>query len=465
MLQVQDMEFELVRPNFFAQRSHHFQAARTSEDSGVLGREGLSLDLGAGAGAGASVGGPGRGDAGGGRAEGFLRAESPAFSVVSSGGLSGQRSPTIEGGASGSGIWSSAASNNNNPLSPPPPPPAHAPLLLANTDSTSESSMDAHRQRELKWMSLISSSSSAPASSAQTRKSKKVRRLLVDGVPSSVRYLVWSFLTDGKARCVPGVYEQLCMRGAGRLGEGVREDMERDVRVWLGREEHLRGRIENATTPPVLGLLTAYLNMVPDVQYSMGLTLIVGQLLLLSPEEDAFWIFVSIMDTHIRPYFSSTTTQMEVDAALFSRALENNDAQVARKLLVDMGILPGAMCQPWFSTLFVGTLPPEYLNRVWDLFLFEGVPFLLRVALALVSCCRRRLLESTSDDAVLQLLRRPPAALLPPTPDAFLALAFAVKLKDDDMRKQRVKMEAQVKRQTQVPRTASTSGMISLPRT
>ena len=25
-----------------------------------------------------------------------------------------------------------------------------------------------------------------------------------------------------------------------------------------------------------------------------------------------------------------------------------------------------------FSTLFVGTLPPDYLNRVWDIFLFEG---------------------------------------------------------------------------------------------
>jgi hypothetical protein len=67
----------------------------------------------------------------------------------------------------------------------------------------------------------------------------------------------------------------------------------------------------------------------------------VGQLLLLSPEEDAFWIFVSIMDAYIRPYFSASTTQMEVDAALFLRALEANDSQVGRKVFVDMGVLPG----------------------------------------------------------------------------------------------------------------------------
>lgn len=98
--------------------------------------------------------------------------------------------------------------------------------------------------------------------------------------------------------------------------------------------------------------------------------------------------------------------------------------------------------------------------------LHVGVPFLLRVGIAIMQCCRRGILESTSDRAVLQLLNHPPSPLLPPSADAFLTLVFGVKLKDDDMRKQRVKMEAQVKRQTQVPRAASTSGMgmISLPR-
>ncbi|KDR79719.1 hypothetical protein GALMADRAFT_93552 [Galerina marginata CBS 339.88] len=409
LLQVKDMEFELVRPNLA-----HFQgAARPSEDSGVLGREN-SLDL--------------RRDT-----NSYLRPESPAVSISSTGRLSEQPSPTAEAGG-----WV-----------PQPSASTSAPASRVTTDA--ESSMDAHRQREQKWMSLMASS---PAS--QARKSKKVKKLVIDGVPSSVRYLVWTYLTDGKGRSVPGVYGQLC--GRGKVPSSV--EMERDIKVCFQDQPHLQG-----TQGPVLLLLQAYLNMVPDVQYTMGLTLIVGQLLLLAPEEDAFWIFVSIMDTHIRPYFSSTTTQMEVDAALFSRALESNDAIVARKLLVDMSILPGSMCQPWFSSLFVRTLPPQYLNRVWDLFLFEGVPFLLRVALALITCCRRRLLESTSEESVLQTLLHPPQAWLPSTPDAFLSLVFSVKLKDDDVRKQRVKMEAQVKRQTQVPRAASTSGMISLPRT
>lgn len=61
---------------------------------------------------------------------------------------------------------------------------------------------------------------------------------------------------------------------------------------------------------------------------------------------------MSIMDMHIPPYFSASTTQMEVDAALFSRALEANDSQVGGKVLVDMGVLPGRMCAPWYDACF-----------------------------------------------------------------------------------------------------------------
>jgi hypothetical protein len=70
-------------------------------------------------------------------------------------------------------------------------------------------------------------------------------------------------------------------------------------------------------------------------------------LLILAPDEDAFWIFVSLMDIYLRPWFSVNTIQMEVDASLFSRALEMNDAQVSKKVYVDLGISQVAICRPW----------------------------------------------------------------------------------------------------------------------
>ncbi|KAG6856602.1 hypothetical protein H0H87_002694 [Tephrocybe sp. NHM501043] len=403
MLQVQDMDFELVRPNL-----GHLQGARSSEDSGVMGRD-MSVDA---------------------RQDGsFLRADSPLS-------LNLPRSPTVVSDA-GSGVWAPLKSSGRG-----------------GTDSDasqSASMMDAHRQRELKWMTVLGS-----VQPAQSRKSKKVKKLLFDGVPSSVRYLVWSMLTDGKARCVPGVYAQL--GGRGRVA--ALADVERDVQRCFTDHPQLQ-----STQGPVLALLQAYLTMVPDVQYVTGLTLIAGHLLLLAPEEDAFWIFVSVMDSHIRPYFSSTSMQVDVDSTLFGRAMDTADPTLAKKLFGDFGLSPSAICRPWFTSLFVGRLPSDYLNRVWDIFLFEGVPFVFRVALVLVSCCRRQIFDAPSADAALNIVLRPNPELLPTSPEALITLALSVKLKDDDLRKQRVKLEAQIKRQTQLPRPAvSTPGSISLPR-
>ncbi|KAJ6500553.1 rab-GTPase-TBC domain-containing protein [Mycena sanguinolenta] len=319
-------------------------------------------------------------------------------------------------------------------------------ILSAQTpwSSSSETSVDAHRQRELKWVSLMGA-----VPPAQAKKNKKVKKLLMDGsVPSSVRFLVWSHLTDGKAKAIPGVYAQLGKR-ARVSALGV---IERDVQRCSADHPHMQ-----STHTSLMAVMQAYLTMVPDVEYSRGLTLIAGHLLVLSPEEDAFWIFVSIMDSYLRPYFSTNTTQVEVDAALFSRAIEANDAQVAKKILTDMNVDPVDLCRTWFSTLFVDALPLDYLNRVWDLFLFEGIPFLFRVGLALLHCCRQRVLEAINQDSLLDVLSHPSPNWLPPSPDAFIALAYSFKVKDDDVRKQRIKMEAQVKRQTQTQNPRATS--------
>ncbi|THU93215.1 RabGAP/TBC [Dendrothele bispora CBS 962.96] len=401
------MDFELIRPTLgFAQPS-----ARSSEDSGLNiprgpdGRPDPSL---------------------------FLRADSPAGSVSS--GMSG---------------------NSRGDLGPRPKPMTRS--------SDNEASNESHRQREQKWMILI-----ATVPPAQARKSKKVRKLIGDGVPSSVRYLVWSHLTDCKAKNVPGVYTNFVKRAK----VPSFQDINRDVKQCFGEHPHLQ-----STEGPLLSLLQAYLTMVPDVRYSTGLTLIAGQLLLLAPEEDAFWIFVTMMDSVLRPYYSPSSTQLEVDAALFSRALEANDAQVSKKILVDMSMNPAHVCSPWYVPLFVGIIPGDYVNRLWDLFLYEGsskqingrtdsplgVPFLIRAGLAIIYCCRRAILEATSENAVLQYLKRPPPTWLPPSPEAFVTLSLSFKVKDDDVRKQRVKMEAQVKRQAQAP-PRSTGGAISLPR-
>ncbi|KAI0344356.1 TBC-domain-containing protein [Trametopsis cervina] len=339
--------------------------------------------------------------------------------------------------------------------------PQKQPTLVPTKRADSQD-VEAHRQRELRWITAMAS---IPAS--QARKSKKIRKLLYEGVPASVRYIVWAHVADSKSKRIDSVYTKLMMRDRVPASANI----ERDVRrVFAEESQLLDGSLMN--------VLQAYLSMVPDIQYSRGLTVIAGRLLLQSPEEDAFWTFVSMMDSHLRPYFSPGHSQLEVDATLFSKAMETNDPSLAKKIFVDADIPASSLCRPWFMALFLEALPFEHSQRVWDIFLYEGITFMFRVGLAIVQCCKQAILHTPDRETILNMLLHPPSQMLPASPDGFIEIASTLKFKDDDLRKQRNKLDAQNKRHTQsrgssalaptapfmkAPRPSISS--ISLPRT
>ena len=198
-VQVKDTDFELVRPNP--------ARPRVSEDSSANSK---------------SEGSEGR--------PSYLRIDSPAASTVS-GGASDTRSP----------ISPSAMSL----------PPTTAAQMATNTGA-----VEAHRARELKWLSVMSSTPSSHA-----RKSKKIRKLLQDGVPASVRYQVWAHLTDSRAKRIEGLYVQLGHREkVPAFGE-----IQRDAHLCFPTDARL-----SQPNGPLVSLLQAYLTMVPDIQYYRG---------------------------------------------------------------------------------------------------------------------------------------------------------------------------------------------------
>ncbi|KAG8715754.1 hypothetical protein FRC11_000383 [Ceratobasidium sp. 423] len=316
-------------------------------------------------------------------------------------------------------------------------PSTPAPMSKAGSHNslTTPDSIAAHISREQRWISTMQT---IPSSSL--RKNKKIKKLLLEGVPASVRGVVWLYLTDSKARRMVGVYSQLAKRGK----VPATSEIIKDVGRCFSAQPHLQ-----AAGSPVVSILQAYLTMVPDVTYSQGLCQVVGNLLMHSPEEDAFWTFVALMDKHLRGYCAVNSLQMEVDSFFFSKTLESNDPQLAAKLFRELGLHAGDFCKPWVSSGFVGVVPLEYSSRIWDIFLFEGTPFLFRVGLALLGCLKKQILALTpkSSPGALDLLLSVSPQLLPTDPDQLIASAHTVKFKDDDMRKMRPKIESQLRKE------------------
>jgi len=103
--------------------------------------------------------------------------------------------------------------------------------------------------------------------------------------------------------------------------------------------------------------------MVPDIRYTRGeivspcthlfahqitgLAIIAGHLLLQSPEEDAFWIFLAMMDSYLRPYFSPISTQMSVDTNLFVKTIEASDSQLVTRVFAELNVRANDLCAVW----------------------------------------------------------------------------------------------------------------------
>jgi TBC1 domain family member 10 len=81
--------------------------------------------------------------------------------------------------------------------------------------------------------------------------------------------------------------------------------------------------------------------------------------------------------------------------------------------------------------------------------LISGMVFLIRIGLAIVTCCHRTLLGLHQESEALSVLTRPPPFLISSSPETLIELANSFRIKDDNIRKQRVKLEAQIKLRTQ----------------
>jgi hypothetical protein len=131
------------------------------------------------------------------------------------------------------------------------------PPVTTSAASSVGTAVEAHRARELKWISVMSTT---PPS--QARKGKKIRKLLQEGVPASVRYQVWAHFTDSKAKRIEGLYAQF----GGREKVPAFAEIQRDARVCFEGDSRL-----SLPNGPLVSLLQAYLTMVPDIQYSKGI--------------------------------------------------------------------------------------------------------------------------------------------------------------------------------------------------
>ncbi|XP_076889391.1 uncharacterized protein LOC143540133 [Bidens hawaiensis] len=223
---------------------------------------------------------------------------------------------------------------------------------------------------------------------------KELESLVRGGVPRDLRGEAWQAFVGVKARRVESYYQSLLdtsdtVLDLTKPGEKVErahvpEKTKKQIEKDLPRTFPGHPALNEEGRNSLRRLLIAYARHNPDVGYCQAMNFFAAMLLLMMPEENAFWTLVGMIDNYYDGYFTTDMIESQVDQLVFEDLMRERYPNLVAHFDL-MGVEMGWICGPWFLSIFVNMIPWESVLRVWDVILFEGNrAMLLRTALALM---------------------------------------------------------------------------------
>ncbi|CAN1798483.1 TBC1 domain family member 8B [Linum perenne] len=250
---------------------------------------------------------------------------------------------------------------------------------------------------------VVSATASAAGAAHQEDLSswkEELEVLVRGGVPMALRGELWQAFVGVKARRTDKYYQEL-LASETNPENHVDEQSENDTKSlprgpaptekWKGQIEKDLPRtfpghpaLDNDGRNALRRLLTAYARHNPSVGYCQAMNFFAALLLLLMPEENAFWTLMGILDDYFDGYYSEEMIESQVDQLVFEELVRERFPKLVNHLDY-LGVQVAWVTGPWFLSIFMNMLPWESVLRVWDVLLFEGNRvMLLRTALALM---------------------------------------------------------------------------------
>ncbi|XP_050920035.1 uncharacterized protein LOC127137633 [Lathyrus oleraceus] len=191
--------------------------------------------------------------------------------------------------------------------------------------------------------------------------------LVRGGVPMALRGELWQAFVGVKARRVDKYYQNLLASNGDSEIKSNHQNLQLDDNdgkinaELIHVPEKWKGQIEKdlpRTFPghPALDedgrnalrrLLTAYARHNPSVGYCQAMNFFAGLLLLLMPEENAFWTLMGILDDYFDGYFSEDMIESQVDQLVFEELVRERFPKLANHLDY-LGVKVAWVTGPWY---------------------------------------------------------------------------------------------------------------------
>ncbi|XP_060886600.1 EVI5-like protein isoform X2 [Labrus mixtus] len=316
---------------------------------------------------------------------------------------------------------------------------------LLETDSKSLRSMNGSRRNS--GSSLVSSSSASSNLShleedtwilwgrivnewedVRKKKEKQLKDLVRKGVPHHFRAIVWQLLCNAQNMPIKDQYSEL-LKMTSPCEKLIRRDIARTY------PEHDFFKEKDSLGQEVLfNVMKAYSLVDREVGYCQGSAFIVGLLLMQMPEEEAFCVFVKLMqDYRLRELFKPSMAELGLCMYQFEFMIQEQLPDLHMHFQAQ-SFHTSMYASSWFLTIFLTSFPLPVATRIFDIFMCEGLEIVFRVGLAILQMNQTELIQLDME-GMLQHFQRVIPHQLDSGPDKVILAAYQVKYNAKKMKK------------------------------
>ncbi|XP_074237520.1 ecotropic viral integration site 5 protein homolog isoform X1 [Saimiri boliviensis] len=316
---------------------------------------------------------------------------------------------------------------------------------LLETDSKSLRSVNGSRRNS--GSSLVSSSSASSNLShleedswilwgrivnewedVRKKKEKQVKELVRKGIPHHFRAIVWQLLCSAQSMPIKDQYSDL-LKMTSPCEKLIRRDIARTY------PEHNFFKEKDSLGQEVLfNVMKAYSLVDREVGYCQGSAFIVGLLLMQMPEEEAFCVFVKLMqDYRLRELFKPSMAELGLCMYQFECMIQEHLPELFVHFQ-SQSFHTSMYASSWFLTIFLTTFPLPIATRIFDIFMSEGLEIVFRVGLALLQMNQAELMQLDME-GMLQHFQKVIPHQFDGVPDKLIQAAYQVKYNSKKMRK------------------------------
>ncbi|XP_076838482.1 EVI5-like protein isoform X2 [Brachyhypopomus gauderio] len=260
------------------------------------------------------------------------------------------------------------------------------------------------------------------------KKDKLLKELIRKGIPHHFRAIVWQLLGNATDMPVKNQYSELL-----KMSSPCEKLIRRDIARTYPEHDFFKGQ-DSLGQEVLFNVMKAYSLVDREVGYCQGSAFIVGLLLMQMPEEEAFCVFVRLMQEYrLRELFKPSMAELGLCIYQFEYLLQEQLPELNVHFR-SQSFHTSMYASSWFLTLFLTFLPLPTATRIFDIFMYEGLEIIFRVGIAILQYNQTDLIQLDME-GMSQHFQKVIPHQFDSCPDKLILRAYQVKYNPKKMKK------------------------------